>query len=93
MEGCCSCTHLKEKNKKDGKVSGCVYFCAVKKKYVNGKDDRCEAYKRDPIRKTHISNEIYHNGRQYYNDKTAPGTYLMALVIIIIIGLIITIFG
>lgn len=93
MHGCCSCKYLDEKKKKDGKVSGSIYFCSKNKKFVNGKDDCCKAYSKHPLRKSHISNEIYRNGKKFYNDDTSPGTYLFALVGIIIFGLILMFLG
>lgn len=90
MHGCCSCKYLKEKDKKDGKVSGSVYLCTKTKKYVSGASDCCKDYSKDPLRKSHVTNEIYRNGRKFHNDDTSPGTYLAVLVGLIIFGLIIS---
>jgi len=93
MHGCCSCKYLKEKDKKDGKVNGSVYLCTKTKKYVSGASNCCDAYSKDPLRKSYVTNEIYRNGKKFYNDKTEPGTYLVALIALIIFGLIITFIG
>jgi len=86
--GCCSCEYLKESNKKNGKVNGCVYFCAKTKKYVNGSSDACENYKLDRLRKTHIRDEIYKNGKKFYNDETPVSLYLFIVIVLVVVGLI-----
>ena len=91
--GCNSCIYLQENKKIDGKLTGAVYFCSKNKKFVSGADNSCDTYKVDPLRKTSLRDEIYRNGKKYANDNTEPGTYLTILIIVIIIGIIITIFN
>ena len=86
---CCRCAFLSYADKKDGKMRGAVYFCKKKKKYVNGNDSACAYYSKDYSRKSHEVNEIYENGRDYYNDETNPGVYLVILIILIILAIIV----
>lgn len=90
--GCYNCKYLKYEDKKDGYVNGSVYYCTKIKKYVNGADDGCESYHKDIMRKTYESNEIFNNGKNYYNDSTPNSTYLFILIIFIIISLIVNVF-
>lgn len=91
--GCCSCVHLKEDKKSNGKVNGCVYFCSKKKTYVNGAGDACDKYEVDRLRKTHIRDEIYRDGKNYYNDDTPFSLYLFAAIVLFILGLIFGVFS
>lgn len=86
--GCCNCKYLNENDKKEGKVSGCCYFCKKKNCYVAGNSNICDDFSNDYSRKRYISDEIYHNGREYYDDDTSIGFYLFVLFILIIILII-----
>jgi len=44
--GCSRCKYLKEKDKKEGKQLGCLYYCSKMKKYVNG-NGCCSEYSED----------------------------------------------
>lgn len=90
--GCYSCKYLKYEDKKDGAVNGSVYYCTKIKRYVNGASEGCESYYKDYARKTYEKNEIYNNGRNYYNDSTPTSTYLVILIILLIISFIVNFF-
>lgn len=40
--GCCTCKFLDENNVREGKVSGCCYFCKKRKCYVTGNSTGCD---------------------------------------------------
>lgn len=86
--GCQSCIYLIEDNKKEGKVDGAVYYCSKLKKYVNGATDECDKYKKCYGRTSYIKNQIYNDGKRYYNDETPVSFYAIALVFICITGFI-----
>lgn len=91
--GCNSCKYLKYSDKKDGLVDGSIYYCTKIKKYVNGADDGCDSYHKDYGRKVYEKNEIYNNGRKYYNDNSSNLVYLFILISLIIIALCINLFS
>lgn len=66
--GCCSCKYLDENDKKEGKVTGCSYFCKKKNCYVTGNSTICDNFNIDYSRKKYISDELYHNGVEFYAD-------------------------
>ncbi len=90
--GCCSCKYLDENDKKEGKVTGCSYFCKKKNCYVTGNSTICDNFNIDYSRKKYISDELYHNGVEFYNDNTPIGFYLFILLILIIILIVTEIF-
>ena len=83
--GCYNCTYLDVNNKKDGKTNGCLYYCTKMDKYVNGAFDSCNDYSKDYSRKVYESNEIYNNGRHYYNGSDTPIAIKIIFIIILII--------
>ena len=89
---CSSCQFLNETRKKDGAVSGAIYFCAKKNKYVYGYDNKCESYEKTYSRYSLNCSTIYEDGQNYYNDTKSTSFYLTILIILIIIGLLINIF-
>lgn len=91
--GCCSCKYLNENCKKEGKVSGCLYYCSKIKAYVNGASDSCDDYCFEYGRKVYTRDEIYNDGKTYYNDTTPVGFYLVILIILIILGLFLGVFN
>ena len=89
--GCNSCANLDTKAKKSGAVDGCLYYCKLKKSYVNCATDCCESYK-DGYRSSFECNELYRNSRNYNDDDTQVETYVFILILIIICGLTLKIF-
>ena len=83
--GCYNCAYLNVNNKKEGNTNGCLYYCTKIKKYVNGAYDSCEAYSDDYSRKTYENNEIYNNGKHYYNGSDTPLSIKVFLIIVLII--------
>ena len=86
--GCCQCKCLSENDRKEGKCSGALYYCKEKKKYVNG-NGACDEFTKDYGRSSYITNEIYDDGRKFYDDDKDPGTYLIILIILIIMAIIV----
>ena len=91
--GCCSCKYLNENCKMEGKVSGSLYYCSKLKPSVNGASGRCANYCIDHGRKVYTRDEIYDDGKKYYNDTTPVGFYLVVLIILIILGLFLGVFN
>ena len=83
--GCYNCAYLNANDKKCGKTNGCMYYCTKLKKYVNGASDMCESYSKDYSRKDYENNEIYRNGKHYYNGSDTPLPVKILLIIILII--------
>lgn len=84
---CSSCKYLNENKKLDGKVSGCEYFCNKNKYFVNGQNNACNKYE-SSFRRTNRCNEIYNEGKDFYNDIHSVSYYLFILIIVIIISII-----
>lgn len=83
--GCCHCRYLCENNKLEGRCSGAIYYCSKQKKYVNGAKDGCDLYLKDYCKTLVTSNEIYDNGRNYYDDDKSPMFYLFILRVMLIV--------
>lgn len=90
---CYDCCHLKFDNKKDGKINGALYYCTKIKKYVHGNSEVCEKYQYDNLRKTYIKDQIYLDGKNYYDDDTSVFSYIIILFLILIITFILKLFG
>lgn len=91
--GCCSCKFLVEKNKLEGKVSGGLYYCSKLDTYVNCYTGMCNDYCRESGRKTYVCDEIYADGKKYYNDTTPVGFYAIVLIMMIILGTVLGVFN
>ncbi len=91
--GCCSCKYLNENCKKEGKVSGSLYYCSKMKTFVSGASSSCDSYCFEYGRKVYVRDEIYNDGKNYYNDATSPSFYLVVLIILIILGLFLGVFN
>ena len=76
---CCSCKYLNEEKKLDGKVSGCEYFC--------NKNNACDKYE-SSFRGINRCNEIYNDGKNFYNDTHSVSYYLFIFIVVIIIAII-----
>lgn len=89
---CCSCDFLDEKKKTDGKVSGARYFCKKNKCYVGGNDDTCANYK-SSFRSNSKCDEIFEDGKNFYDDDTSIMQHIIVLIIVVIAFIIIKIFN
>ncbi|MBQ2639847.1 MAG: hypothetical protein IJF92_03695 [Bacilli bacterium] len=89
---CSQCKNLQKKEKKPGKVMGAKYFCKKKKKYVNGANPECPKFSKSYARTNDEKNEIYLDGKNFYDDDTNIGAYLVILIILIILAIIVNIF-
>ena len=90
---CYNCCHLKFDNKKGGKINGALYYCPKIKKYVYGNNEACEKYQYDNLRKTYIKDKIYLDGKNYCDDNTSLFSYVIILILILVIGFGIKLFG
>ena len=81
---CYNCEHLNKDDKKEGKINGCMYYCTKMKKYVNGSCDYCEAWSKDYKRFDYENNEIYNNGRHYYDGNDISIKIIFVIILIII---------
>lgn len=86
--GCYDWENLKYKDKKEGKVNGAVYFCKKRKTYVRGSDGGCDKHKRDILRKSSEKNEIYNNGKHYYNSEASIVSVVLLLIALIILKIL-----
>ena len=85
--GCNSCMFLDTSLRKEGKLNGCMYYCKKHKKYVTGCEDSCSEYYKDYSSKISDINEIYKEGKNYYDDTTPAGMYLIYLVLFITLSI------
>lgn len=88
---CSSCKNLDESKRVKGAVSGAKYYCKKKKACVYG-DRECEAYEKSYIRKNSKCDDIYNDGREYYDDDRPVSQHIAVLVFIIVFGTILKIF-
>lgn len=91
--GCYNCKYLKEDKKAAGKVNGSLYYCCKLKKYVSGASAGCDNYNYDYSRNSITKNEIYNAGKHYYNDDMPIANYIVILVLLIIFGIILSIYN
>lgn len=85
--GCHSCGNLDAKKKSKGKASGALYFCKKNKSFVNPTSKGCKNYKKCS-RKPWENDEIYNDGKLYFNDIIPAIVYIIIFFILIIIGLL-----
>lgn len=91
--GCNSCKYLQEMNKKEGKTSGAVYYCAKLKKYVSGASDGCDSYYKDYSRKACVRDEIFHDGEHFSDNSMSIESGIILIIILIILGMIMKVFN
>ncbi len=65
---CSSCKNLDIKKESRGEVSGAMYFCKMKGKYVCGNTENCSDYKEDTLREDYKCDKVYEDGEIYVND-------------------------
>ena len=90
---CCSCKNLDEKKPAKGAVSGCRYYCKKLKTYVGGDQNECPKFEKSIIRSNSKCDDLYHEGKDFYNDTHSVGYYVVILIVIIIIMIIALING
>ena len=91
MKNCADCKYLMDDKKRKGKVSGCCYYCAKIKEYVNGANSICDNFSKTYSRKYTTIEKIYKDGKDYWNDDT-PLPLVFILVSLIVLGLIMGVF-
>ena len=87
---CYNCSNLDPKQKSAGKLDGNLYYCKKLKTYVNAAKDGCEKWDKAD-RKSYENDELYEQGKKYYNDNKPLGYYLFLLILIIIFCILMTI--
>ena len=90
--GCHRCGNLDPKKKSAGKAGGNLYFCKKMKTFVNPSKFSCDKFKKAD-RKEWQNNEIYDDGKRYYNDRTPAIVYFILFAILVIIGLLSGVFS
>ena len=89
---CAGCKNLDTKKKADGSVSGTRYMCKKHKVYVGGDNKICDKFaKADRDNDTY--NKLYHDGKDWDNDKTSPSTYIIIGLILLVILIFVFIFN
>ncbi len=88
---CSSCAYFDVSKKKNGEVSGCIYYCIKNKCFVNGCNGCCNNYKCS-YRPNYECNKIYNEGKSYCDDTTPVSFYLVILIVLVILGLIFNVF-
>lgn len=89
---CCSCKNLDTKKKVNGAVSGTAYMCKKNKSYVLGCYSECSKFAK-ASRDNDTCDKIYIEGKDWDNNKTCPGTYMVIGFILLIILIFVFIFN
>ena len=89
---CCSCKNLDEKNPAKG-VMGCRYYCKKLKTYVGGDNPECAKFEKSLTRSNSKCDDIYEEGKDFYNDTHSVGYYVVILIFMIVILIIALITG
>ena len=84
---CSSCKHLKDDKKYPGALSGAKYYCGKVKSYVYG-DSECQAYEKSYSRKNDKCDQIYKDGKDFYDDDRPISAHLIVLFLVILVGVI-----
>ena len=90
--GCYNCSNLDPSKKKPGKVSGNLYYCKKLKDFVNPYEFNCNNFDKTYSRKSWENDEIYKDGKSYYDNDTPLWVYSFVLIALIILGLILGVF-
>jgi len=63
---CCSnCKYLNLKDKKEGRVSGCCYWCQLKGEYVRANDGGCGSFEKTEAIGGTLKDKIENEGKEY----------------------------
>lgn len=88
---CCSCKNLDEKKKANGACSGAKYYCKKLKTYVSGDMHECDKFT-SCYRSVDKCDEIYRDGKNFDNDTTSAGTYIILAIILLVILILLNLF-
>lgn len=89
---CSECSNLDNSKKSPGKVSGNLYYCKKLKEYVNPSMCGCEKFDKTYSRKSYENDEIYQDGKDYYNNDTPLELLVFIFIFLVILGLIMGVF-
>ena len=87
--GYCKCLDINKK--KEGCVSGALYYCKLKKDYVYVTDENCNNFEKD-FRDKELVGKLLEDSKTYDNIPFSPSTLFLLSAILIIVGLIMGIF-
>ena len=73
MAGCNSCKYMDFKNSRPGRTSGYLYYCNLRKTYVNAYRDECDEYEEDFSKSTYEKNEAYRQSRDFNDAVSTHG--------------------
>lgn len=88
---CAYCNCLDVGNKSSGCVSGCLYYCKLKKEYINANDEKCDDFEKCS-KEEKIIEKMIDDGRGYDDIPFSASTLFVFSVILIIVGLIMGVF-
>ncbi len=88
---CAGCKHLKINDKKDGIVSGALFYCDLKKEYISACDEKCENYNKDDYRTQEEKEKIIKISKDYDNDPLSAEAYFTIFGILVIIYIVMNI--
>ena len=89
---CSDCSYIDTSKVKPGKVSGNLYYCKKLKEYVNPSMCGCEKFDKTYSRKSYENDEIYQDGKDYYNNDTPLGLLIGIFIFLVILGLFMGVF-
>lgn len=90
---CSDCKYLKESKKRDGALTGAIYYCSKVDNFVNGSNNICEKFEKSYSRNNYESDKIYKDGNAFCDDDKPVSYYIGLLIIIIIVGGILKLLG
>lgn len=85
---CAGCQHLKIKDRKDGVVSGALFYCDLKKEYVYACDQPCENFNKDANRNQEEIEKIIQSSKEYDDNPLSAEAYFTIFFILVIIYII-----
>ncbi len=88
---CAGCQHLKIKYRKDGVVSGSIYYCELKKEYIRACEQPCENFNKATGRSKEEIEKIIEASKEYDDNPLSAEAYFTIFIFLVIIYLIINI--
>ena len=90
---CSDCKYLKESKKRDGALTGTIYYCSKVDNFVNGSNNPCDKFEKSYSRNSFESSKIYQDGASFSDDDKPVSYYIGLLILIIILGGIFKLLG
>lgn len=90
---CCSnCKYLDVNNKKEGKTSGCKYYCKLNQTYLTADTNKCDHFDK-AYRSIRVQEELEQEGKDWYDSEICLGRDILFAVFLIVLGLILGVFN